>query len=172
MMSVPTTSTSTMVANLSPSGGISRRSWTHNSGILWQVSARENHMIYSRDGPDKPVSKSLQSKQPDHHSEQSWSCRTNTATTLSLMSSSEDNSARAQTPCLLNLTWPFRYWNRMRYCSRMCRLKLLSLSCKSISCRWRDEHAHEEACPEHKLFGFFWSLKVFFTFSLVKNLAK
>lgn len=28
------TSTSTMVANLSPSGGISRRSWTHNSGTL------------------------------------------------------------------------------------------------------------------------------------------
>lgn len=111
-------------------------------------------MIYSRHRPDKPVSKSLQSKQPDHHSEQSWSCRTNTVRTFSLMSSSEEKSARAWTPYLLNLTWPFRYWNRIRYCSRMCRLKLLSLSCKSISCRWRDEYAHEETCPEHKLFWF------------------
>lgn len=34
---------------------------------------------------------------------------------------------------LLNLTCPLRYWNKMRYCNRMCRRKLLSLSCKSIN---------------------------------------
>ena len=47
-------------------------------------------------------------------------------------------------PYLLNLTWPLRYWKRMRYCRRMCLRKLLSLSCRSIS--WE---ARGEAKSEH-----------------------
>lgn len=43
---------------------------------------------------------------------------------------------------LLNLTCPLRYWNKMRYCSRMCRRKLLSLSCKSINYS-KNKHIHK-----------------------------
>ena len=44
---------------------------------------------------------------------------------------------------LLNLTCPLRYWNKMRYCSRMCRRKLLSLSCKSINYS-KNKHNREQ----------------------------